>query len=80
MTWCDEQNLNDPSNAFYTPKQDTPGEENWLCFGSAHANGFNMAFCDGSVQFINYSIDPVVHHRLGNRKDGLPIDANKLKF
>ncbi len=80
VTWCDEQNLNDPSNAFYTPKQDTPGEENWLCFGSAHANGFNMAFCDGSVQFINYSIDPVVHHRLGNRKDGLPIDANKLKF
>ena len=80
VTWCNEQNLADPNNAFYAPKQDTPGEENWLRFGSAHSNGLNMAFCDGSVQFISYSIDMVVHHRLGNRKDGLPIDANKLKF
>ena len=80
MTWCDEQNLDDPSNAFYAPKQDTPGEENWLRFGSAHADSLNMAFCDGSVQSINYSIDPVIHRRLGNRKDGLPIDASKLRF
>ena len=29
---------------------------------------------------MSYSLDMAVHHRLGNRKDGLVIDANKLKL
>ena len=60
------------------PLPDTPGVSNWSLFGSAHANGFQMAFCDGSVQMLNYSIDPEIHRRLGNRKDGLPIDGKKF--
>jgi prepilin-type N-terminal cleavage/methylation domain-containing protein len=64
----------------YPPMQDTPGFTTqgavWTAiFGSAHANGFFMAFCDGSVHMINYSIDYPTHTRLANRKDGMTIDA-----
>jgi len=48
-----------------------------LRFGSAHSNGCNFGFCDGSVWTISYDIDPEVHRRLGNRKDGLPIDGKQ---
>ncbi|MBN1908139.1 MAG: DUF1559 domain-containing protein [Pirellulales bacterium] len=39
-------------------------------FGSAHVAGFNMAFCDSSVTFIPYEIDPTLHQYLGVRDDG----------
>lgn len=59
------------------PLQDCPGAPTFYIFGSAHSNGFHMAFCDGSVDNVSYTIDPEIHRRLGNRKDGLVIDANK---
>jgi hypothetical protein len=64
-------------NPAYAPMQDQPGTYNTVTFGSAHATGFFMAFCDGSVQFLNYSINQDIHYRLGNRKDGLSVDGSK---
>lgn len=49
------------------PGQGT-GDE--LKFGSAHSSGFNMAFCDASVRFVAFDIDPDIHRLRGNRADG----------
>ena len=61
------------------PAQDTPGFDPCINFGSAHPSGFGMAFCDGSVAFLSYSIDLETNRRLGNRKDELPVDAEKIQ-
>jgi prepilin-type processing-associated H-X9-DG protein len=62
--------------AYYPPQQDQAGVDSFVNhFGSAHAGGVNMAFCDGSGQTISHSIDPEIHRRLGNREDGLTVES-----
>jgi prepilin-type N-terminal cleavage/methylation domain-containing protein/prepilin-type processing-associated H-X9-DG protein len=64
--------------AYSAPLEDAPGYDSLNQFGSAHANGFNMAMCDGSVRVINYTIAPAVHDYLGNRHDGHVIDGKSF--
>jgi len=49
------------NNIAFQPSQDVPGANTYYPFGSAHAGGFNMVLCDGSVRTINYDIDPETH-------------------
>ena len=76
--WQRCASYNSNQNRWNTPYQDTPGVDDFLAFGSAHAIGLNMAFCDGSVQSISYSIDSETNRCLCNRRDGKSIDANKF--
>lgn len=47
-------------------------------FGSPHFDACHMAFCDGSVRPISYTIDREVHRRLGNRHDRLPVGDDQF--
>ena len=65
-------------SCYYPPLQDTTGISDANRFGSAHAGGFNVAFCDGSTRAISYSIDSVAHSRLGARDDGYAVDGSQF--
>jgi prepilin-type N-terminal cleavage/methylation domain-containing protein/prepilin-type processing-associated H-X9-DG protein len=62
----------------FLPRQDTPGYYYTWGFGGPHGNGFFMAFCDGSVQLMNYSIEGLIHGYLANRNDGKLLDGRKF--
>ena len=66
------------AGGYVAPLQDRKGLDYTWNFGSAHASGFQMSLCDGSVRSISYSIDEITHRRLCNRRDGQVLDGSKF--
>jgi prepilin-type N-terminal cleavage/methylation domain-containing protein/prepilin-type processing-associated H-X9-DG protein len=69
------------------PLRDVPADQNqelakWAncgyVFGSAHPDGINSVFCDGSVHFIRYGVDATVFNMLGHRSDGGVFSVSDL--
>lgn len=44
-----------------------------MCFGSMHTGGAQFAFVDGSVHFLQQTINTTTLFRLANRQDGQPV-------
>jgi prepilin-type N-terminal cleavage/methylation domain-containing protein len=53
----------------YLPEQDRAGVNHAFYFGSAHVDGLHVAYCDGSVHFIDYDVSGRVWYALGGRDD-----------
>jgi len=49
------------------PMRDLAGTQDTFRYGSAHTFGVNMAYCDGTVRFVEYKIDADVHRLAGSR-------------
>jgi prepilin-type N-terminal cleavage/methylation domain-containing protein len=69
-TWCSGFNNDNFRSSHDLPQQDHVDFSSDLIFGSAHAAGFFMAKCDGSVDLVSYDVDIKVHQAGGNRADG----------
>lgn len=54
----------------YRPLQDVASNEKYpFYFGSPHAAGLHLAFCDASVRLVEYDVDDRVWTTLGGRDD-----------
>jgi len=70
MTWSNHQ------NTIYAP-------DNWPTsqgFKSKHPNGAQFVFCDGSVHFLNETINYDTYQRLGDRRDGRLVDVTGVNL
>ena len=60
------------------PTRDEAQKGDLFLFGSAHPATWNAVLCDGSVHGITYSMDPTIHGRLANRRDGNVVDKSEF--
>ncbi len=67
----DVNTVNDPSG--------NPTKPRIWQFGSSHVSGMNSVFCDASVQFIGYSIDPDLFRWICVRNDKVPVNLTNLR-
>jgi prepilin-type N-terminal cleavage/methylation domain-containing protein/prepilin-type processing-associated H-X9-DG protein len=65
--------VNPPLQDRKTPSTSTDKECQGL-FGGPHPGTFVMAFADGSVRAITYSVDQAIFRGLGSRNGGEPVD------
>jgi prepilin-type N-terminal cleavage/methylation domain-containing protein/prepilin-type processing-associated H-X9-DG protein len=73
-TYC---HLNQFGQPVTQPDDPTRSTDNWgIIFGfrSRHPGGANFTFADGSVHFIQESIDMMTYQLLGCRNDGRPVE------
>lgn len=68
--------------SMYGPIRDEPLSTiaYWQMFGSAHAEGINASFADGSVRALSYEIANVIFQLICRRDDGKVIDARAHPF
>jgi hypothetical protein len=69
-TWCTGHNNDMFRTTYFPPFQDNPTLNNNVSFGSAHGAGFHISRCDGSVDVLEYGVDPWVFSAMGHRADG----------
>jgi prepilin-type N-terminal cleavage/methylation domain-containing protein len=62
----------------YPPTPDTPRIDYHWRFGGPHSGGWMVVFCDGSVHFLSYDMDPLIHPKLGDRRDGEVFDKGQV--
>jgi prepilin-type processing-associated H-X9-DG protein len=66
--------------SMYGPVPDQPLDQlaYWLMFGSAHSEGVNAVFADGSVHHVGYAISNMVFQLLCRKADGQQVNASAL--
>ncbi len=75
-TWCTGFNNDNFRNAFDSPVPDRPAVFYSNRFGSAHAVGWFVSWCDGHVEMLSYDIELQVHRGNANRADdGRPVGS-----
>jgi hypothetical protein len=69
-TWCTGFNNDNCRSAFELPAADQAEVEHTGRFGSAHAAGWYVSWCDGHVSMESFDVDIAVHRANANRADG----------